>query len=59
MPRPLREFVPGAYYHHVTRGVNGLVTENPLRARLVLRVDDRAWCGFAAPTAGSVVGSAL
>jgi putative transposase len=23
MPRPLREFVPGGYYHLVTRGVNG------------------------------------
>jgi len=153
MPRPLREFVPGAYYLLVTRGVNGRTTslddddrrrflallslaarrsawnvhawcsmsnhyhllieattgevsaalrllngryaqffndrhdrrghlwrdcfrvtrvesddhlerallyvvENPLRARLVSRIDDWRWCGFAAPT-GSVVGSAL
>jgi putative transposase len=154
MPRPLREFASGAYYHLVTRGVNGRATflddddrrrflalmslaarrsawkvhawclmtnhyhllieattgevsdglrllngryaqffnerhdrrghlwgdrfrvtrvesddhlerallyvvENPLRARLVSRVDDWPWCGFDDPAAGRAVGSAL
>jgi REP element-mobilizing transposase RayT len=155
VPRPLRDFVPGGYYHLVTRGVNGraifiddadrrrflallsiasrrsrwtvhawclmtnhyhllieatdggvsegirllngryaqffnerhdrrghlwgdrfrvtrvesdehleramlYVIENPLRARVVARIDDWPWCGFAAPapTAG-VVGTGL